>query len=268
MDFLIRQSDNVLFPLNKAITILGRATAEDRPDIALNDPRVSRQQLMFIRQENGYVVENSGRNRTLLNGQVLMGRHPLHPDDVLDVHGALFLFQSQGAPIAIEGLLQKNRLWSCVMAGMVLSLFFLWYCHNAAVGNKGRALHKGNCPIERAAFLPASAVVGLARYADFLFDNRDALPENRHRAILSYRQIAAQTSADSHSADCQERLVRLMRERDSLYESEHRLADIAYRQRAFAVCRLHLERMSRFFPDPQEKRFQDAQRLLRSLERR
>ncbi len=69
------------FPLSKAEIIIGRDVA---CDIVVNDAEISRRHAKLTMQGNGYVLEDLGStNGTFVDGQRLMGPHPLQPGDLV-----------------------------------------------------------------------------------------------------------------------------------------------------------------------------------------
>lgn len=69
------------FPLSKSEIVIGRdATC----DIVINDAEISRRHAKMTMQETGYVLEDLGStNGTFVDGQRLMGPHPLQPGDLV-----------------------------------------------------------------------------------------------------------------------------------------------------------------------------------------
>lgn len=69
------------FPLSKSEIIIGRdATC----DIVINDAEISRRHSKMTMQGNGYVLEDLGStNGTFVDGQRLMGPHPLQPGELV-----------------------------------------------------------------------------------------------------------------------------------------------------------------------------------------
>jgi predicted component of type VI protein secretion system len=69
------------FPLSKTEVIVGRDTT---CDIVINDAEISRRHAKFTLQGNNYVLEDLGStNGTFVDGQRLMGPHPLQSGDLI-----------------------------------------------------------------------------------------------------------------------------------------------------------------------------------------
>ncbi len=65
-----------VFNLNKAVTVVGRVTAQNRPDVELNDEVVSRRHIEIVSKEGKYWVRDLGSNNgTMLNDdRIIAGR--------------------------------------------------------------------------------------------------------------------------------------------------------------------------------------------------
>ena len=69
------------FPLSKSELVVGRDTTSD---ISIIDAEISRRHAKFTWQDDSYVLEDLGStNGTFVDGQRLMGPHPLKPGELI-----------------------------------------------------------------------------------------------------------------------------------------------------------------------------------------
>ena len=77
------------FELLSAIVKIGRSASND---LVINDPEISRQHAQFLRQGDGYVVQDLGStNGTFVNYQRVTGATPLSHGDVISFGEAIVL---------------------------------------------------------------------------------------------------------------------------------------------------------------------------------
>jgi hypothetical protein len=241
--------------------VLGRSTPEFLPDIAVDDPKVSRRHLEFVLEEGVLRVMNISGSEARVNDQKLQAEKVLREGDVLRIFSHCFEVTAMEEKSA-GGRKGKTAAVALACCGVLAALWFV----PSALVQKSRETPSGGkvAELSRDTFSDMS-VERHAEYAARLFESRDVQLPGRYLCRREFMSLLKRPLPADLRRNSESMLKALEAETDSIYRQYWSLGDIAFRQGNSRVSAEYFRKITLLIPDPGDQRYLRAQEALRKL---